>query len=259
MDRRFEGQLVVVTGGGSGIGAACIERFSAEGATCVSLDATDTERPVDVREEAAVDAFFADLPSAPDVLVNAAGVGALTRVVDCSLEEWRRVLGINLDGSFLCLRAAARRMIADGEPGTIVNVASINQSWVLNGFGAYCASKAGVEVLTRVAALELAPVGIRVNAVAPGPIDTPLTKAMVDLPALNDAVKERTPYKSRFGTAPEVAAVVAFLASDDGRWIVGQSVVVDGGQLLVGEPDFLKILERDGLFADSLTPLTKPD
>jgi NAD(P)-dependent dehydrogenase (short-subunit alcohol dehydrogenase family) len=230
-----------------------MELFGSEGAHCVALDLTHPDNPVDVADEAAVDEFFAGLASAPDVLVNAAGVGFLARLVDCTLSDWRRIININLDGTFLCLRAAARRMVAENRPGAIVNIASINQEWPLNGFGPYCVSKAGVAMLTRVAALELAPRGIRVNAVAPGPIDTPMTAGLREAPFLNAAVEERTPYQARFGTAAEVAALIAFLASEDGRWVIGQSIAVDGGQLLAGEPDFLRILEDQGIWRDSVT------
>lgn len=251
---RFDGKLAVISGGRSGMGAACVELFSAEGAECRVLDIADTVDPVDVTDEAAVERFFAALPSPPDIVVNAAGVGFLARVVECTFSDWQRVIGINLHGTFLCLRAAARRMVAERRPGAIVNITSINEEWPLNGFGPYCVSKAGAAMLTRVAALELAPHGIRVNAVAPGPIDTPMTLGMREVPQLNDAVGERTPYQGRFGSAAEVAAVIAFLASDEGRWVVGRSIAVDGGQLLAGEPDFLRILEASGLWRDSLTP-----
>jgi NAD(P)-dependent dehydrogenase (short-subunit alcohol dehydrogenase family) len=253
MEQRFVGKLIVVTGGRSGMGAACVERFTQEGAHCAVLDVTDPDDPVDVTDEAAVDAFFRGLPAAPDVLVNAAGVGFLARVADCTLADWRRVIEVNLDGTFLCLRAAVRRMLAEDRAGVIVNITSINEEWPLNGFGPYCASKAAVRMLTKVAALELAPRGIRVNAVAPGPIDTPMTEGMRATPSLDAAVRERTPYQARFGTAAEVASLIAFLASDEGRWVVGQSIAVDGGQLLAGEPDFLRTLEVAGVWRDSVT------
>lgn len=243
MSERFTGKLVVVTGGMSGIGAACATRFAAEGAEVISLDITDPDHPVDVTDETAVDGFFAGLPRAPDVVVNAAGTGTLARIVDMPFSEWRRVTGINLDGTFLCLRAAARRMVAEGVAGSIVNIASINQEWALNGFGPYCASKAGVQMLTKVAALELAPHGIRVNAVAPGPIDTPLLGPLANVPGIGEALATRTPLGERLGTPAEVASVIAFLASDDAAWVVGRSLVVDGGHLLRGEPDFMLLLE----------------
>ncbi len=244
MERRFEASHVVVTGGASGIGAGCVDRFNAEGATCHVLDVSGPQRHVDVRDEQQVAAFFDGLTQPPDVVVNAAGTGAGARLVDLELDEWRRVLDINLTGTFLCLRAAARRMMAAGRPGVIVNISSINESWPLNGFGPYCASKAGVAMLTRVAALELAPHRVRVNAVAPGPIDTPLARNLSAVPGFDDEVATRTPYEGRWGRPSEVAAVVAFLASEDGRWVVGRSLTVDGGHSLIGEPDPLVMAER---------------
>jgi 3-oxoacyl-[acyl-carrier protein] reductase len=243
MSERFSGKLAVVTGGRSGIGAACVARFASEGAEVVSLDITDPDAPVDVTDETAVDAFFAELGRAPDILVNGAGTGTLARIVDMPFAEWRRVLSINLDGTFLCLRAAARLMVSQGVPGTIVNIASINQEWAVNGFAPYCASKAGVQMLTKVAALELAPQGIRVNAVAPGPIDTPLLGPLAGIPGIAEALAARTPLGARLGSPEDVASVIAFLASDDSGWIAGRSIVVDGGHLLRGEPDFMLLLE----------------
>jgi NAD(P)-dependent dehydrogenase (short-subunit alcohol dehydrogenase family) len=244
MERRFEGKLVAVTGGRSGIGAACIERFAAEGADCHALDISDAEHPVDVTDEAAVDEWFDALPDAPSVVVNAAGTGGMVRIVDCSFKEWRRVTGLNLDGTFLSLRAAARRMVAAGQGGAIINVASINQDWAVTGFSHYCASKAGVKMLTKVAALELGPHGITVNAIAPGPVTTPLSTTLHTIPGAKDEVADRTPLEHRWGEPAEQAAVVAFLASDDGHWITGRSITVDGGHSLVGEPDFLLLAEK---------------
>jgi len=243
MGDRFAGRCVVVAGGRSGIGLACAELFEAEGADVAVLDVADPERPVDVCDEAGVDAFFADLDRAPDVVVNAAGTGTGIRLVDLPLAEWRRVLSINLDGTFLCLRAGARRMVAEGVAGSIVNVSSINERWPLTGFGPYCASKAGVRMLTEVAALELGEHGIRVNAVAPGPVDTPLTMLLRAIPGADDAVADRTPLAPRWGRPEEIAAAVAFLASDQAGWVTGQSITVDGGHALRGEPDFVRMAE----------------
>ncbi|MHB1488750.1 MAG: SDR family NAD(P)-dependent oxidoreductase [Acidimicrobiales bacterium] len=242
MMRRFQDKLAVISGGLSGIGEACADRLADEGAEVVTLDLNDPANPVDVTDEGAVDGFFASLERAPDVVVNAAGTGGLTLVIDQSLEEWRRVLSVNLDGTFLCLRSAARRMVAEERGGSIVNISSINQDWVIQGFSAYCASKAGVRILTKAAALELGPMAIRVNAVAPGPVDTPLISVLHSIPEVHAEVARRTPLGHRWGRPSDISSVVAFLASDDGAWVTGQSITVDGGQTLVGEPDFLELV-----------------
>jgi 3-oxoacyl-[acyl-carrier protein] reductase len=232
----LEPPLVVVTGGRSGIGLACAERFRADGAEVVVLDLADPDNPVDVAAEDAVQAAFAALSRPPDVLVVSAGVGGGGLLVDVPLAEWRRVMSVNLDGAFLCIQAAARLMTKAGS-GAIVNVSSFNDRWPLHTFGPYCASKAGLSMLTRVAALELGAYNIRVNAVAPGSIDTPLTAPGLQIPSVKQALEDRTPLAPRVGRPEEVADVVAFLASDAARWVTGETIVIDGGQMLVGEPD----------------------
>jgi 3-oxoacyl-[acyl-carrier protein] reductase len=164
MTSSFSDKHVVVTGGRSGIGKACVELFESHGAIVHVLDAADRDHPDDVTDERAVEAFFDAVARPPDVLVNGAGTGTAVRLVDMPLSEWRRVLSVNLDGTFLCLRAAARRMVEGAVPGAIVNISSINERWPLTGFGPYCASKAGVKMLTEVAAVELGEHGIRVNS-----------------------------------------------------------------------------------------------
>ncbi len=235
------GRLVVVTGGASGIGAACVDRFRADGDEVVVLDVSG-ERPVDIGDEDAVAAAFAAMDRAPDVLVNAAGVGDGGPVIDLDLATWRKVLRVNLDGAFLCLTAAARRMRDSGGGGAIVNVCSINDRWPLRTAAAYCSSKAALSMLTKVAALELAEYGIRVNGVAPGPVDTPLIRPGLEIPEVAQAMADRTPLHGRVGRPAEIADVVAFLASDAARWITGDIIAVDGGQLLLGEPDVAAII-----------------
>lgn len=165
------------------------------------------------------------------VLVNNAGIGIRTPVVDTTYEQWRKVLSVDLDGPFLCAQRAARRMIDAGRGGRIINITSVHEHAPRVGSGAYCAAKGGLGLLTKVMAQELAVHGITVNAVAPGEITTPGTGQTdvdphtVDRPGVPAA---------RPGDAREVAAVVALLAEPAAAYVVGSSLVVDGGMLLMG-------------------------
>jgi len=165
-----------------------------------------------------------------DVFVNNAGTGASTAFLEHGYDEWRAVLAVDLDGPFLCGQAAARRMVAAGRGGRVVNITSVHEHVPLEGSASYCAAKGGLGLLTKVMALELAPHGITVNAVAPGEIATPMTgnedadPATVERPAIPTG---------RPGDAHEIAALVAFLASPEASYITGESVVADGGLLLM--------------------------
>ena len=264
---RLRGQVAAVTGGGSGIGAAICRRLSAEGATVAALDislasARRTTRELgrglavhaDVSDSAAVDAAIAGVESelGPlDILVNNAGavgldhvrrvtpllerqraelaagrvetpLDALVRLTD---EEWRSLLAVHLDGTFYCTRAAVRSMAARGA-GVIVNMASICGIEGCTGHPHYSAAKAGILGFTRAAAKELIVQGIRVNAVAPGFVDTSRLKGALN--AGRQAAAARTP-AGRLGTPEEVAATVAFLASDDAAYFVGATLSPNGG------------------------------
>ena len=238
-------RLVVVTGGASGIGEACAQEFRKAGDDVVVADRSSGDRPVDVSDPDSVSSLFASLPRAPDVLVNAAGINDGGPILQLSFDEWRRVIDVNLHGAFLCLQAAARMMVAEGA-GVIINVSSVNDHLPMRTHSPYCASKAALSMLTRVAAIELGGNGVRVLAVAPGIIDTPLSSSIMSRPAVNAAMKSNTPLGRAMGKPADVARVVLFLASEDAAWMTGEVVAVDGGQQLLGIPDIARILARPG-------------
>jgi NAD(P)-dependent dehydrogenase (short-subunit alcohol dehydrogenase family) len=191
------------------------------------LDLTNPDLPqaADVVDE------LADAMGGVDVLVNNAGTGDPTgEFLELSYEEWRRVLDTNLDGAFLCSQRAARRMIDANNGGRIINITSVHEHIPRIGASAYSASKAGLGLLTKVMAMELAPHGILVNAIAPGEISTPMTG--------QEDVDPRTIERpnlplGRPGHAREISAWVAFLASEKSSYATGQSFVVDGGLMLM--------------------------
>ncbi|MBZ9775553.1 SDR family NAD(P)-dependent oxidoreductase [Mesorhizobium sp. CO1-1-8] len=251
--KRFDKQNVLVTGGAGAIGSAAVRRFLDEGARVAIVDrngaaAQQLARSLgenaiameaDVTDEADVRRAVAttvETFGGLDVVFNNAGIsGVVAPVHDLPVEDWDTTIRINLRGIFLVLQASLRAMIKAGTGGSIVNMGSSMAGWdVLSGGAGYVASKHGVVGLTRVAALDAAPYGIRVNAICPGVIETTL-----GVPASGDGefkssvqhFADRIPLR-RIGQPDDVAAAVAFLASDEARHVTGVDWLIDGGQTL---------------------------
>lgn len=242
--RRFEDRVALVTGGGSGIGEATCRRLAAEGArvVVVDIDETGAQR---VAGEIGGSAFRADVanPVQSEAMIehavetygrldvldnNATGGGTIGRIADLDLEAWNRALAVNLTAPFLAIKFALPVMLAQGK-GAIVNIASNAALQAEEGLGAYASAKAGLLALTRNVAAEYGRRGIRCNAISPGAVETPPTKAFV---AAVDGIRgrmERANTLRRLGQPEELAAVVAFLASDDASFVNGALYVVDGG------------------------------
>jgi 2-keto-3-deoxy-L-fuconate dehydrogenase len=217
----FAGKRALVTGGASGIGAAVVHRLTEEGADVVVADLNGGVH-LDVRDEAQVAPLMADL----DILVNAAGIGSTTNAPDTPIEVWDDVLDVNARGTFLCCKHAIPGMIARGG-GSIVNVASIAALIGLRNRAAYCAAKGAVVALTRALAVDHVADNIRVNAVAPGTVDSPWVRRLVDdVGESLDELKARQPM-GRLGTPDEIAEAIVYLAGAE--FVTGTILSIDGG------------------------------
>jgi NAD(P)-dependent dehydrogenase (short-subunit alcohol dehydrogenase family) len=242
LDRfRLDGQVAVVTGAGGGIGRAILQLFGEAGARLAGIDldpasfrdlvgADGCALAADLRDREAVQTAFAAIThqlGPPTILVNNAGVTFRAPVLETSPEEWDRVLAVNLRGAVLCAQAAVPGMIAAGR-GSVVNIASQLALAVAPERAAYVASKAGLIGFTRVAALEWARHGIRVNAVAPGVTRTPMTRYLEEDRQAGEAFRSRIPL-GRFAEPDEIAVACLFLASAASSYITGEVLVIDGG------------------------------
>ncbi len=240
--------VAVVVGGASGIGAGIAARLGADGYDVTVADRTPGEgvETVDVTDEAGVEALFAGVVERHgrlDAVVNAAGISTFGLVVDHDAAEFRSVVDVCLTGACLVLKHAGRQMSALGTPGSMVSLASLNARQPGPGLAAYCAAKAGLVMLTEVTALELGPRSIRVNAVSPGLVITPLTSPAMDVPGVRDDYVDNTPL-GRTGTVEEVAAAVAFLCGDQSSWMTGENLDLNGGAHLKRYPDLPGHIER---------------
>jgi NAD(P)-dependent dehydrogenase (short-subunit alcohol dehydrogenase family) len=222
----------VVTGGGSGIGAAVVERLRAADHDVVVWDIKDGDIDCDISDPdsvaAAIDATVAG-HGVPNRLVACAGIGASGLLLEQTPADWQRVIDTNLTGTWLTMRAVAQAMVGHGSGGSIVAVSSISGTLADRDMGAYCVSKAGIDMLVRVAATEWGTHGIRVNAVGPGVTRTPMLANPEQLPGWVDGLTERTAL-GRLGEADDIAeAIVAVLEMS---WVTGQTVFADGGLAL---------------------------
>ncbi|MFZ0747252.1 MAG: glucose 1-dehydrogenase [Terracidiphilus sp.] len=246
---RLAGMVAIVTGAGSGIGQGIAKRLGCEGAKVIvdyvgdPAGAEDTQRAIkqaggegeivqaDVTsiddDRTLVDMAWTRFSKA-DILVNNAGMEHKSAFCDTTEADYDKVMAVNLRGPFFLTQAFVRRLRDAKKPGRVVNISSVHEDMVFPGFATYCCSKGGLRMLMRDLAMELGPLGITVNNVAPGAIATPINTALLnDKPKLN-ALLANIPL-GRLGTPEDVAGLVAYLASDDAAYVTGSTYVIDGG------------------------------
>jgi len=255
----LKGKGAVVTGAASGIGKAIATAFAEAGASVLLCDLNGKalnevtqlgDRTIacvtDVSDESQVESAMRqarDAFGSLDIVVNCAGFGAIAPLTELSGQKWKSVQTVTLDGVFYGVKHAARQMIEQGHPGVIINISSVNARQPGEGQVAYCAAKAGVDMITRCGALELGGHGIRVVGIAPGLVETPLTKKELEDPATRELFMSIIPM-NRPVSAEEIAAAAVFLASDHARSINGDTLAIDGGSLTRGYPRLLTGLKK---------------
>jgi glucose 1-dehydrogenase len=256
-ERPLSGRTALVTGASKGIGAATATRLAEEGAAVVVNYAGSAEEAdqivaeigdrggqavaiqADVSREDDIRTLFeraGEELGRVDVLVNNAGVEKACPLHEMSLEDWQRVIDVNLTGAFLCCREFARGLMRENAGGVIVNVSSVHEVIPWRNFSHYCASKGGLKLFAQSIAYELAPRGIRVAAVAPGAVATPINAEMLEDPDERRKVEGQIP-SGRIASAEEVAAAIAWLVGPEADYVVGSTLFVDGGMLLY--PNFV--------------------
>ena len=242
-DRRLDGKVAVVTGGRGGIGQAICARFAREGARVAAADIAKNAgalpegvryQPLDVTDEAACRALASSLEAEHgrlDILVNAAAIEIEKTIEETSLEDWNRIFAINVTGTFLVSKALLP-LIRKAGGGSIVNFGSYDGFIADPGLAAYCATKGAVHALTKAMACDYGPENIRVNAICPGFVDTPMLQSFFgsagDIESLQQKVRDIHPLR-RYGTPEDVAGLVNWLASDEAAYASGQLWVLDGG------------------------------
>ena len=243
---KLKGKIALVTGAGRGIGRGIAEVFASEGADVAVNDLAEADdvvqalratgtRAIAIKGDVAaradvepmIDRVWREFGPI-DILVNNAGIETIVPFLELTDEQWTRVVDVNLRGAWLCSQVFCRRAVAEGRKGSIVNIGSIQAAKVMPGRTHYAPTKLGLEALTRNMSAEVTPLGIRVNCIHPGLIDTPMTAWVMKDPALLAGVLAQISL-GRAGEPREIGAVAAFFASDEASYLTGQSIFVDGG------------------------------